>query len=161
MNLEPALPLLQQYRSKGIIVDANLLLLYFVGRIDPDLISTFKRTRNRGFTVEEYQALAGMLKHVGRTVVTPHILTEVSNYLGQLKQTNAFVRMAEFVRDLEESFKEARTLVQNQHFPRFGLTDTAILDLAPGKHLVLSVDADLVIRLTRNGVDAINFNHLR
>ena len=41
--------LMQRYRSRGILVDTNILLLHFVGSFDPSLIARFKRTER--FTI--------------------------------------------------------------------------------------------------------------
>ena len=46
-------------------------------------------------------------------------------------------------------------------FPRFGLTDTAILLAAKGKYLVLTDDFPLAQYLQTEAIDVINFNHVR
>jgi hypothetical protein len=53
--------LVGRYARKGILIDTNILLLYFVGNFDQDLISSFKRTLQ--FTVEDYNTLL-LLKSV-------------------------------------------------------------------------------------------------
>lgn len=74
----------QRYRQAGIMVDTNILLLFFIGAFDQNLIPRFKRTRQ--FTVEDYATLIDILGPFDKIVATPHILTEVSNLSGQLRE---------------------------------------------------------------------------
>jgi hypothetical protein len=73
---------LARYRTAGVLVDTNLLLVYFVGAFDPALIPKFKRTRM--YTLEDHPLLVRVLGFFEKVVTTPHILTEVSNLAGQL-----------------------------------------------------------------------------
>lgn len=76
--------LLESYRQKGILVDTNILLLYFVGSVNPKRISQFKRTNQ--FNVDDFQLLVQILGYFQKIVTTPNILTEVSNLTGQLTE---------------------------------------------------------------------------
>ena len=51
--------------------------------------------------------------------------------------------------------------VMREYFPRFGLTDTAILRAARREYLVLTDDFRLAQYLGSRNIDVINFNHLR
>ncbi len=46
-------------------------------------------------------------------------------------------------------------------FSKFGLTDSAIIELVKEKYLVLTDDAILFQYLEKNRIDVINFTHLR
>ena len=156
--------LVGKYRTKGILLDSNLLVLFFVGSVAPELVENFKRTRNQGFTGEEFSLLQHIIKAVSRVATTPHILTETSNFVCQLQgkaRQTALQVIAQAVQNFKERRAESKKLVQSNAFFSFGLTDCAILDLPPKKYLVLSVDAALVRNLQKRGIDAINFNHLR
>jgi hypothetical protein len=157
--------LIGEYRTNGILLDTNLLLLLFIGLAAPDRVQSFKRTKNSGFTESEFSLLQEFLATFSRVVTTPHILTETNHFIragfyGEVCQS-ALRIMAEAVQSFKERRPESKNLVQTDFFYRFGLTDSAILDLPPKKYLVLSTDAPLVIALQKKGVDAINFNHLR
>jgi len=47
--------LIAKYKKRGILVDTNILLLYYVGLYDPLLIPKFKRTIM--FTIEDFNLL--------------------------------------------------------------------------------------------------------
>jgi rRNA-processing protein FCF1 len=154
--------LLLAYRSKGVLVDSNLLLLYFVGLLDPAKINSFKRTAM--FSRADFDLLAKLLGYFRRVVTTPNILTEVSNLSNQLPEHVKDAHYSVFskvVTSLDEHYVPSVRAVAPTHFSRFGLTDSAIQDLAQDKYLVLSDDLKLTLHLQMNGIDAINFNHIR
>jgi hypothetical protein len=78
--------LISLYRRKGLLVDSNLLLLYFVGAYDPERISTFKGTYSRGFSEDDFNLLFRLIALFEKIVTTPNILTEVSNLSSQLRK---------------------------------------------------------------------------
>lgn len=64
------------------------------------------------------------------------------------------------------------TIVDEEHVPhtaatamtcfqRLGLTDAGISHLVRNRYPVLTVDLDLYLHLAHEGVDVVNFNHVR
>ncbi len=156
--------LVNRYRRKGILLDTNLLLLLFVGLVNIGWIGQFKRISNQKFTAAEFSLLEDIVNQSSLLLTTPHILAETSNFIFQDHSENqplALLAIAKNLQAFKERRPEAKKLVMTEAFAKFGLTDSGILDLPPGKYLVLSVDAELVVALQKKKVDAINFNHLR
>lgn len=154
--------LLQQYRRLGILIDTNILVLYFVGSFNQELIPTFKRTRT--FTKEDYSLVVDIFNYFEVKVATPNILTEVSNLLGQLAEylkPECFARFAKGISLLDEHYILSVDIAQVEGFKRFGLTDIGILNLARSTYLVLTDDFKLSQYLQKQGVDVLNFNHIR
>jgi len=150
------------YRREGLLIDSNLLLLLFVGLHDPTRIEKFKRTAQ--FTVEDFKLLVKYIEGFNEVITTPSILTEVSNLLGQLPDSLRsffYQRFAHALRDLHEHYTPSQELCDEGAFPKFGLTDMAILRAASGKYHVLTDDLRLTQYLLSQNVDVINFNHLR
>ena len=88
------------------------------------------------------------------------------NRISKFKRTQAYTIdiRAWFVRRVEgsrEHYDESRQLVKETCFQRLGLTEAAIAALARRNCLLLTDDFDLYSTLVKQGVDAINFNHLR
>ncbi|HEY4760863.1 MAG TPA: PIN domain-containing protein [Thermoguttaceae bacterium] len=155
--------LIQRYSRQGIIVDTNILLLYFVGNLNRLYIAKHKRTRQ--YLAEDFDLLTNFLRFFqNRIVTTPNILTEVSNLLGdsitpeQKRLWNIFVAA---IGIMEEKYLPSQTLCQKPMLSRFGLTDSAIDELVREKYLVLTDDAMLFQHLEKNGLDVVNFTHLR
>jgi rRNA-processing protein FCF1 len=160
--IEEIRKLITSYSRKGIIIDTNILLLYFIGRFDSDLISRFKRTIQ--FTIEDYHILLILIEPFEKLITTPNILTEVSNLSGQLGEparTLYFQFFAESIAEIEEHYIDSATVVEQDQFQKLGLTDTSILELASEQYLVLTDDFRLSQILQTKNVAVINFNHVR
>lgn len=154
--------LLSRYRPKGVLIDTNILLLYFLGAIDPARITRFRRTKQ--FRLEDYDILRTVLSGFKKLVTTPNVLTEVSNLLGELAdpgRTCCFDKLRDRISVLEEHYFESRELARTDEFVKMGLTDAAIFRLVRGHYLVLTEDFHLSQYLLSAGADAINFNHIR
>ncbi len=154
--------LFARYRNEGIIVDANLLLLYFVGSYDSSLIGEFKRTKV--FNIEDYNLIASIIQYFNKVVTTPNILTEVSNLSTALPERRRFDYFGEFAKQvlvLEEIYVESQQACDVSAFYKFGLTDSVIIYVSQKQYLVLTADFPLAGYLQKMGVEAINFNNIR
>lgn len=149
-------------RRKSLLIDSNLLLLLFVGLHDRSRIEKYKRTAQ--FSVEDFKLLLAFIGRFREIVTTPSILTEVSNLLGQLPDMLGYSHLEHFagrIRILHERYTPSQTLSNDKAFPKFGLTDTAIVQAARENYLVLTDDFRLTQYLAAKNIDVINFNHLR
>lgn len=143
-------------------MDANLLLLYFVGTYERDRIERFKKTSM--FTAEDYDLLASMLDFFERVVTTPHVLTEVSNLAATLSgsvKRGVFEIFSRGMELMDERQVPADQLAAKRSFVRFGITDSAIEACGRQNLLVVTVDWPLYQYLTHSGIAALNFNHVR
>ena len=155
--------LLQTYRRRGILVDTNILLVYFVGLQDPKIIPRFKRTCT--FAIEDFSTIVALLEFFEVRVTTSHILTEISNFIGQLPEKTASDCFDIFSKALdvldEHQLPAQKIAANNPIFRKFGLTDTGIALLAKDKYLVLTDDLRVSHYLANTGIDVLNFNHIR
>lgn len=154
--------LFPKYRQKGILIDTNILLLYFVGAVNRTRISKFNRTEK--FTPEDYDLLLEVISFFSKRVTTPNILTEVNsliNQLGEPERSQCLVLFSRSIALLDENYIPTKIVSQRSEFMRFGLTDCGILELAYNQYLVLTDDLKLAVHLQSQGVDVVNFNHLR
>ena len=154
--------LIARYKAKGLFIDTNLLLLYFIGAYDPERVPRFKRTAT--FTEDEFLLLAMLFNAFEKIITTPNVLTEVSNLSGQLPENLRTLFWGDFAKripGLNEHYTLSSTISSSSHFTKFGLTDSGIVDLVKDKYLVLTDDLRLFGYLQNLGIDAINFNHVR
>jgi hypothetical protein len=154
--------LFERYRTRGVLLDSNLLLLYVVGSHDERLIESFKRTK--AFTTDDFRLLARIVHFFERVVTTPNVLTEVNGFSNQLPKWIKYDYFGTFgakLTAMDEPFVPSAAVAATPPFRVFGLTDAAIAEVAKEQALVLSVDLDLVVHLQKNGNDAINFNNIR
>ena len=97
----PGVPnLIQKHRSAGLLVDTNLLLLYLIGKTNPNRISNLKRTDK--YSIKDFELLARFMANFRSLAVTPHILTEVSN-LGNLQGKERAEFRSWFARIIEQA----------------------------------------------------------
>lgn len=155
-------PLFPKYRNKGLLLDANLLLLYLVGELDVKLVPSFKRTR--AFTVEDFLLLKAVVSFFPILVTIPGVLAEVNSLAGHLdgRRQTAFRTLFERkIRVLKEDYAPSREAAYSPAFRRLGLTDAAIILACRDKYLALSADFPLTQFVESNFLDVVNFNHIR
>jgi rRNA-processing protein FCF1 len=154
--------LLQKYKNRGILVDANLLLLYFVGSFNPALIPAYKRTKT--YTVDDFAVLHRFIHYFDHLLTTPNILTEVSNLSTALEEhvrQEYFKKFKNMVTLLNEKVVLSKRAVANKCFEKYGLTDAVIVELSQKKYLVITDDFKLSNLLYSINIEVINFNHIR
>jgi rRNA-processing protein FCF1 len=153
--------IIRKYARIGIIVDTNLLLLWLIGQFNVTLILSFKRTQ--GFSVANFERLTGFIAQFRKIVVTPHILTEVSNFVGQLGEPvrqKVYQHFAEQLPAFDEIPVAAVDAAVRPEIAMLGLSDVCILMAAQNRYPVLTNDLNLGRYLSSNGIDLVNYNVL-
>lgn len=151
------LELFTKYKKKGILVDTNILLLFVVGSLSPDLIKRISRTAH--FSIQDFQIISKVIDFFDVRITTPHILTEVGNLIGNRNDIRNALRS--YIEIVEERFSESVKIVSDDAFSKFGLTDTAVLDLSKNSCIVLTNDGPLYGLLVSKGVDVVSLALLR
>lgn len=152
---------LRAYCRRGVVVDANLLLLLFLGSYDRRQISTNKRLAK--FSDDDFDLLTRVLKLFSQIITTPNVLTEVSNLSNAIpdaKKATYFAWFASRVSVLQEEYVSS-TIALGNRWAKFGLTDAGIAEIAKNRYLVLTDDLRLSYALQSDGIDSLNFTHLR
>lgn len=153
--------LLRKYARRGLLVDTNLLLLLFLGTYDRRQIDT--NSRLQAYTQKDFELLVDVLSNFQPLVTTSNILTEVSNLSNAIPEKSCeayFSAFASRLRLLEEQHVASSTALQSR-WARFGLTDAGIATIAKNRYLVITDDFRLSGALQNDGIDTLNFNHLR
>ena len=65
--------LIEKHESKGVLVDTNLLVLFFVSLVNKRRIPEFKRTQD--FTIDDFDLLVRLITWFGKLIATPHVLS--------------------------------------------------------------------------------------
>jgi hypothetical protein len=153
--------LVAKHRRNGVLVDANLLVLWLVGRVNPRRICQFKRTQS--YDEHDFYALSEILAQFPRKLTTPGIWTEVSNLTDlagdELMSVRRLIR--EDLQVVEEHHVESFRAANHPVFTRLGLTDAAICEYSREPMLVLTDDLDLYVALRDQEVDSFKFSWLR
>ena len=155
--------LFQKYQSKGLLIDANLLLLCLVGSYDTRLIGDGKYNKLSKYTTEDFNLLLRLKAAFANSATTAHVLTEVSNLVNDLPESTKVECLSEFVQvfgDTKELEVASFEVAKRSEFRYLGLTDCALAEVS-SRFLVVTDDARLVAKLGESGLEALNFNHLR
>jgi hypothetical protein len=146
--------------KKGIAIDTNLLLLYFVGYQDKGLIGRFTK-RLSGYSFDDYDLLIKFTKQFKLNVTTPSILTEVSNFLDDEPEPyrNALAKMPTHLELIQETHWPTIELIKNDpiSFKKFGLTDATLIELAKQDYVVLTQDSNLSSYIVGKGYASVDF----
>jgi hypothetical protein len=151
----------EKYKSKGILIDTNLMVLIAVGNYSVDRILTFKRTIQ--YTLEDYTLMMSIVAYFERRITTPHILAEVDNLTRQLPQAEhraLAAAMGQLIANSFEIYVPSGEAIRMPHYSGLGLTDCVTI-LAALEALVITDDFRLSGSLSNLGRDVININHIR
>lgn len=150
-----------KYRSKGVLIDTNLLLLLAVSSYSLQRILTFKRTQK--YTLDDLDFMFRLTRFFERRFTTANILTEVDNLIRQLpdwEHDAAATSLSELIISSFEIYVPAADIVQYQSYVDLGLIDCATIASAAGR-LVVTDDFLLSNTLSNLGRDCVNINHIR
>ncbi|MBS1828667.1 MAG: hypothetical protein JST93_25400 [Acidobacteria bacterium] len=147
---------LQKHRSRGALFDANLLIVYLVGKMGSHLLKQYPHTKQYE---DDYPLVEKLVESFPILYTTPNVLTEVSN-LGRKAGPQFFAGMRAVVRLLDERYCASRDAVENARFASLGLTDSGLMIVA-SEVLVVTADFPLYSILRAHQLDAVNFHHLR
>jgi len=149
-----------------IILDANLLFLLVVGRCGRDRVGVRRGTKE--YSPEDYDFLVRMLAPFDRIVVTPNVLTECSNLIGENKDGKGDASEHEELRRLilnedltAEEYVASRVATQRSEYRYLGLSDCALLSLVDADTPIYTADARLATAALRINQNSQNFNWLR
>lgn len=156
--------LIAEYKQKGLLLDTNLFVLLIIGTIDKRKIKENKRTC--AYTTEDYDLLLGFINGFLKVVVTPHILAETSNLVDVFNKklkSKPFLIIKELLEGnlFEEHYISALEVCETRGFPRYGVTDSGLVEVARNKYLILTDDLKMASYCHEEQADVINFNHIR
>lgn len=150
-------------KSKTLIPDTSPLLLILMGLYDKKCITNCKRLSNKNYETEDYELLLQFIAKK-KIIVTPHILTEVSNFASKLKEN----RFSEFIdanrpilEKTDEEYVSITNILKETEIIKFGFTDTSIIVAARKNNgLVLTDDFPLFGMCKKIGINAVHMNDI-
>ena len=148
--------------SGSIAIDTNLLVLFVVGAASRSFIPTHRRCGD--FAATDLDLLNFLIKDADDIVLTPNTLSETSNLIGYTYETARLAIFAIFQQIIEsmgERYLPSQKAAARKEFPRLGLTDAALLEIAKDGAVVLTNDIHLFLAVENAGCSAINFNDAR
>jgi hypothetical protein len=115
---------------KDIVIDTIPLLLFLVGTYDANLINGFKRLNQYEYTIKDFKILQYFLTSSKSIVVTPGVLSEISNFAEKL-ENDGFSKMlkknSSMLRRIKEIYIKKEDILDSNHVFKFGFTDTSLI----------------------------------
>lgn len=148
--------------NKGVLLDTNILLLLIVGSLNKDYIAKHKRLSD--YCAKDFEALSMIINKFQRIITTPNILTETGNLLKHSHGNNIsdlFDMLAMLVAKSEEQYIKSNEIILKKEFSKFGLCDTAALEVAKDGYLFITDDFDLYAKASSKKIKTVNFNQIR
>ena len=150
------LEFLVKHRSRGALLDANLLLVYIVGKCARNQLPHFQHTKQYS---DDFGLVERLVEFFPVHHTTPNVLTEVSN-LGKKLGVPFFQTLSKVVHVLTEHYCCSEDAADNPGSQTFGLTDSILLSLGR-QVLIVTADGRLHRFLRSQNVEAVNFHHIR
>ena len=148
---------------RGVLVDANLLVLLVVGALDPAIIPRHKRLRT--FGPEDFERLRDLAANYQQVLVTPNTLTEASNLLAQHREPERsllLMTLRALIHESHEVVVTSANAADHPSFPRLGLTDAGLLGLVSQDTPLVTVDLDLYLAAAATDpLSAVNYRHIQ
>lgn len=147
--------------AKKIVIDANLLLLWLAGHADLAIIRSHRRLQR--FEIRHFHSLSEMVAPYRTFVVTPHILAELWNLIGEDRGTRDArrARLLETAKGLVglaiEIYDPAVELTTRPEISWLGLADVSQLVAASRGFDLISADGPLCHEAMRLGIHALHF----
>jgi len=151
--------MIERYRSKGLMLDSNLLLLHLIGSVNDSFVGSGRYNKLSGFNTQQVLILNQLIAEFGSVVTTAHILTEVSNLVGDLHDLGRRQIWGQFVSTLEvigEQSISSYQVARRAEFQYLGLTDTVLAAMSE-EFLIISNDGRMVDLLRQRELNALKW----
>ncbi len=148
-------------KTKPVITDTSPLLLLLMGFYDKSAIGDFKRLSPK-YESDDHELVFQFVARK-KIIVTPQVLSEVSNFAEGLK--NKFSEFIEGNRitfeKIDERYITKNDILASKEVAKFGFTDTSIILAAKETDaLVLTADHRLCEKCRKIGLDAIHMDEI-
>ncbi len=134
-----------------------------VGIANPKYIEKHKNLHPE-YDVKDFDLLTDILNQSSQVIFTPHVLTETSNRLRQIKNpmkdeiSHVF---KEIIHSNDEKIVISKAAASRPEYIRLGLTDAVLLEIGTTGATLLTADLDLYVAAVTADLKAANFNHIR
>jgi len=153
--------IVNKYSRLGLFIDTGPLLVLIVGRCRPSELQHIGK-----YNEEDYKILLSFLRKFQRIVITPYILSELSNLVHSRLAESYFkeviLECVSRLKSFEEQQIKKGEILNKKEAQWLGFTDVSVMISSEiQKLLVLTEDALLITECSNSGIDVIDFSSLR
>ena len=146
----------------SLVLDTNMLIVFIIGSIDPNLLGKAKRVKE--YNYDDYELIFTYVNFFSDVVLLPNIVSETSNILCQMngeRRNICLSRLANFVCSSNETYIESSFVVNQKEYIELGATDTSILCALDSNTYLLTADLSLYLAALCRKQNAQQFQDLR
>ena len=145
-----------------LIIDANTVVVFVIGSIDPKLLGVAKRVKE--YRQSDYDLIYSYLTFFSDVILLPNTITEASNLLDHLRgerRQDCMEFLASLVSLRTERYIPSTSAVVQPEYVALGVTDAAILCALKKDVYLLTADRELFLAAIYRGHEAQYFEDLR
>ena len=145
-----------------LVLDTNVLLPFIIGTVDPDLLGSAKRLKE--YCPDDYEIITTYIGLFQDVILLPNIVTETSNFLGQLtgeRRKRSMSLLADLAASSRETYVESAVAFRQPECLELGVTDAAILCVLDRSTYLLTSDFSLYVAAISRERNAQYFEDLR
>lgn len=154
--------------AASLIIDTNILLLFFIGIYDRDYLDSCPLMTENGkrYRREHFELMEKVLKiFLNKIVITPHVLSEI-NMLSrkrvkpEARMTSLFIKITQQLEKCREEHVELKIILSNGGVLKFGFTDISLIEAANKNKWAILTDELPLYSNYRESVPIIYFSNL-
>ena len=170
MNNLSTLNEIKQYRrinpAANLVIDTNILLLFFIGIFNSDYLSecSLMTENGKNYRKEHFELMEEILKiFLYRVIITPHVLSEI-NMLSrkrikpESRMNSLFENIIQQLKKCQEEHIELEIILKNGGVLKFGFTDISLIEVAKKKKWAILTDEFDLYRSYKKEVPIIYFS---
>jgi hypothetical protein len=115
-------------RLRKLVLDANILVVFIIGAVDPTQLGVGKQVKE--YQPDDFGILVQYLTQFGEIILLPNTITEASNLLDHLAgewRERCMQMLAILVQSHGERYIGSNVASRQTEYMRLGITDAAIL----------------------------------
>lgn len=145
-----------------LILDTNVLAVFVIGRVDPNLLGVAKRFKE--YRPSDFEILYTYLSLFNEIIILPNIISEVSNLIRYLKGERRQACMevlASLALSGSERYIPSDSAARQPEYITLGITDAAILCALGEDTYLLTADRELQLAAICRSHEVQHFEDLR
>ena len=152
--------LVNKYSRLGLIIDSGPLLVLIVGAFKPSELLRIGK-----YNEQDYKIILSFLKKFQRIIITPYIISELSNIAHSRLDKSHFKEIilgcVSYLKNFKEQQIKKDRVLNKKEAQWLGFTDVSVIITSEiQKSLVLTEDGKLITECEKSGIDVIDFTSL-
>jgi len=158
----------RSHPAANLIIDTNVLLLFFIGVFDSNYLAEcpLMTDNGRNYCEEHFKLMEKILGlFIDKVIITPHVLSEI-NMLSRTRikpktrMNDFFLKLIQRLERCKEEQIGLKIILKNGGVLEFGFTDISLIEVATKNSWVIITDDFDLYRTYKEKIPVIYFNNI-